>query len=345
MSDRRSQPANARLRAGVCLLLSLFFTGCAQMVPQTVQLRTEWPEEVPRVASVPGVPFFSQTDYQCGPAALATTLKHAGVPVVPEQLVDLVYVPARKGSLQVEMLAAPRRFGRIGYQLAPRYADLLREVAAGNPVLVLQDVAPLQDAGPLRIASSTLFTEWHYAVVFGFDYPAGSVHLRSGTKEDLELPISLFENQWRKGGYWAMVTLPPDRIPVTAVEDRWVAAVAAMERSSDAATLTLAYETALRRWPDNLQAAIGLANRHHERGALMEAAAVLRRALQAHPDSVIALNNLAQVVSDQGRQGEALAQAERAMAKPGPFTDAVKETRSLILQRITQPAGSSGNLN
>lgn len=307
------------------------------MIPQTVQLRTEWPDEVPRVATVPNVPFFPQTDYQCGPAALATTLKHSGVPVVPDELVDAVYVPARKGSLQVEMLAAPRRFGRIGYQLAPRYADLLREVAAGNPVLVLQDVAPLQDAGPLKIPSSSLFTEWHYAVVFGFDYPAGSVHLRSGTKEDLELPISLFENQWRKGGYWAMVTTPPDRIPVTASEDSWVAAVTALGRTADAATSTAAYEAALRRWPGNLQAAIGLANLHHARGGLMEAAAVLRRALQDHPDSAIALNNLAQVVSDQGRQGEALAQAERALAKPGTFADAVKETRALILQRIARP--------
>lgn len=315
------------------------------MVPQTVQLRTEWPAEVPRTASIADVPFFPQTDYQCGPAALATTLVHSGAPATPEQLVDMVYVPARKGSLQVEMLAAPRRFNRVAYQLAPSYADLLREVAAGNPVLVMQDVAPLQDSGPLRAVQSPLFTEWHYAVVYGFDYAAGSIFLRSGTKKELELPISLFENQWRKSGYWAMVTLPPDRIAATAAEDKWVAAITAMERAADAATLSTAYEAALRRWPDNLQAAIGLANRHYARGGLMEAAAVLRHALQRHPDSVIALNNLAQVVSDQGRQGEALLQVERALKDPGKFADAVKETRSLILQRMAPQPGAAARPN
>ena len=37
------------------------------------------------------------------------------------------------------MLAAPRRYGMVSYQLAPRLENLLREVAAGIPVIVLQD--------------------------------------------------------------------------------------------------------------------------------------------------------------------------------------------------------------
>jgi hypothetical protein len=35
------------------------------------------------------------------------------VRVTPEELVPLVYLPGRKGSLQVEMLAAPRSYGRL----------------------------------------------------------------------------------------------------------------------------------------------------------------------------------------------------------------------------------------
>lgn len=306
----------------MCALLAVL-AGCAQLVPQTIALRSGWPAGVPQQVEWTSVPFFPQVDYQCGPAALATVLGYSGVTVTPEQLVHEVYLPSRKGSLQVEMLATPRRHGRVSYQLAPRYADLLREVAAGNPVVVLQDVGPL-------------FTQWHYAVVNGFDYSTGSLFLRSGTKARQEMPFTAFEREWMKSGYWAMVVSPPDRIPVTATEDRWMSAVLAMARAGDAEAATKAYGAALKRWPDNLAAAIGLANQHHSRGALADAATVLRAALQRHPQSVIVRNNLAQTLSDQGRHAEALAQIDKASDPQSPFAADVRATRQLILQRMAQ---------
>ena len=71
-----------------------------------------------------------------------------------------VYLPERKGSLQVEMLAAARRHGMVSYQLAPRFEDMMREIAAGTPVVVLQN---------LGVFSSG----WHYAVAIGYDYQTG----------------------------------------------------------------------------------------------------------------------------------------------------------------------------
>jgi hypothetical protein len=306
-----------------CCALLAGLAGCAQLVPQTVALRTAWPEGVAQHVELAQVPFFPQEDYQCGPAALATILAYSGVPVTPEALVSQVYVPARKGSLQVEMLATPRQYGRVSYPLAPRYPDLLREIGAGNPVVVLQDVGPM-------------FTQWHYAVVNGFDYPSGTLFLRSGTKARQEMPFTAFEREWMKSGYWAMVVTPPDRIPVTATEDGWMAAVLAMARSGDEVAATRAYLAALKRWPDNLPAAIGLANLYHIKGALADAAAVLRKAQQRHPQSVIVTNNLAQTLSDQGQHAEALAQIDKASDPQSPFAAEVRATRQLILQRIGQ---------
>lgn len=314
----------ARRGAGLlCAVLLAFLAGCAQLVPQTISLRTGWPEGVPQTVEWTQVPFFPQEDYQCGPAALATVLSHTGVPVTPEPLVDQVFLPARQGSLQIEMLAAPRRYGRVSMQLAPRYADLLREVAAGNPVIVLQDVG-------------LMFTQWHYAVVNGFDYPSGTLYLRSGTKPREALPFTFFERTWIKGGYWAMVITPPDRIPVTATEDGWLAAVLAMSRTGGGDAVAKAYTAALNRWPENLPAAIGLANVHHSRKAYGEAAAVLRAAQRRHPQSAIVINNLAQALSDQGRHAEALVQIEKAPDPQGPFAVEVRATRQLILERIGQ---------
>lgn len=319
----------SRLRAGAfCLAIAGLLGGCAQLVPQTMSLRTDWPEGVSRQVEMTSVPFFPQTEYQCGPAAMATVLSHTGIAVTPEPLVDQIYLASRQGTLQVEMLAAPRRWGRVGYLLAPRYGDVLREVAAGNPVVVLQDVGHM-------------FTQWHYAVLTGFDYAKGDLYLRSGTERRLVMPFTAFERTWLKSGYWAMVVTPPDRIPVTATERGWINAVIGLERAGNREAVVAAYRAALERWPDNLPAAIGLANQHHLGGDLAQAASVLRAALQRHPQSTVAMNNLAQTLSDQGLHDEALLQINRALELNGPFESEVLATRQLILNRMSQQTSSN----
>lgn len=293
------------------------------MVPQTMALRDAWPQGVSMQTEITTVPFFPQLEHQCGPAALATAMVHSGVDVTPEELAKSVYLPARQGSLQVEMLAAPRRFGRVAYPLAPRYGDLLREVAAGNPVIVLQNIG----LGPL--------VRWHYAVVVGFDYPAGELYLRSGENRRVAVPFTIFEYSWKQSNYWAMLTLEPGRIPVTATEAGYLAAVAAMDRVGPAQAVIAAYASMLERWPGNAGASIGLANRYYTAGGLAQAESVLRRALQKDPHSVPVLNNLAQTLSDLGRSAEALVLIDRAMeSQPNPFEAAVRETRAMIVQRL-----------
>ncbi|MBE7368536.1 PA2778 family cysteine peptidase [Ramlibacter pallidus] len=304
----------------------LALSGCASLIPQTVDLRTQWPDGVPRAVELSQVPFFPQDEFQCGPAALATVLTHAGKGIRPEALVDEVWLPARRGSLQLEMLATPRRHGRVSYRLEPRYADLLREVAAGHPVVVLQDIGPL-------------LTQWHYAVVNGFDYETGTILLRSGLQQRQQMSFTAFERTWIPGGYWAMVVVPPDRIPATATEQRWLDALLGLARGGDAEATVRGYTAALQRWPDSLPAAVGLANQLHARGSLDEAARVLRTALQRHPQSVIVLNNLAQTLSDQGRHGEALALIRRADDTQSPFAGEVRATRQLIEERMRARGG------
>lgn len=313
--------ASARLAAGAFLMVTLL-GGCASMVPQTMGLRDDWPAGVPGRIEHVAVPFFAQDDYQCGPAALATVLANAGVKVVPEDLVRDVYLPARKGSLQVEMLAAPRRFGMVSHRIAPKYADLLREVAAGNPVVILQDLG----AG--------VFTNWHYAVVVGWDYPAGELYLRSGKDRREAMPFTMLEYTWKESGYWAMVVMPPGEVPATATEEAYLASIAAMARVGEPRAALAGYEGFLKRWPDNLAANIALANSYHALGELGNAEGVLRRAAARNPDSVIVLNNLAQTVSDEGRNEEALAIIDTAVRTEGRFSSAVSDTRRLILERL-----------
>lgn len=312
---------NARLAAGVFFLAAL--NGCAVFVPQTMALRDAPPAGIAQRVELSQVPFFPQDEYQCGPAALATVLVHQKVAVTPDELVSQVYVPERKGSLQVEMLAAARRRGMVAWVLAPRMEDMLREIAAGNPVLLLQDIGIWP------------FENWHYAVAIGYDLVEGEVFLRSGEVKRRVLPIAVHEYAWKKGGYWSMVALPPGRIPATATEQTWLPALAAYERV-DAKGARAGYAAFLARWPENVDAMVGLANSHYAAGELKHAETALRDALQRQPDSVVVLNNLAQTLSDQGRHGEAMPYAERAARAGGPFAAAAKETLDLIRARANR---------
>ena len=318
----RSVLDNARFAAGVFILAAVAaLSGCASLMPQTKELAKGLPPGLPEKVELTQTPFFSQLDYQCGPAALATVLNAGGVKVTSEELVPQVYLPERKGSLQVEMLAAARRHGMISYQLQPRFEDVLREIAAGTPVVVLQNLGFFSSG-------------WHYAVAVGYDYDKGTLVLRSGTQEREVMPFGVHEVVWLRGGYWSMVVVPPDKIPATADENRWLASIAALERTGDARNSRVAYRTFLGRWPENVNAAIGLANAHHTLGELKDAEAVLRAAAGRAPDSVVVLNNLAQTLSDLGRDQEALPFAERARAAGGPFSSSVEKTYSTILERL-----------
>jgi hypothetical protein len=315
---------NARRLAGVFFALGCawLLSGCALLLPQTTALRDARPASLPESVELAEVPFFAQTDYECGPAALATTLSHGGAKVTLDEMIGQVYLPGRKGSLQVEMLAAARRHGMVSYLLAPKMEDMLREVSAGNPVIVLLDYGVWP------------FSYWHYAVVIGYNLKDGRLYMRSGEKRRLVMPIAVFEYLWKESTYWGMVTVPPDRIPVTATETAFLDSVLALERVADSATARKAYATYRQRWPDNLTASIGLANAQYATGDLADAETVLRDAAERHPDAVVVLNNLAHTLSDRGRNEEALSFIDRAVALGGPFADSVKETRELILKRL-----------
>lgn len=242
----------------------------------------------------------------------------AGVSRTPDQLSDQVFIPARDGSLQVEMQAAPRRYGLVSVVLKPQLKDLLAEVAAGKPVIVLQNLA------------LDWYPKWHYAVAIGYDLDKDVMILRSGTERRQEIAMRTFERTWRRGGYWALLVLPPDRLPQTVDADGYVDAVVQLESAGAAGAARQAYESALQRWPENLKAQIGLGNTSYAAGDLPAAVSAFRQATASHPDSAIAFNNLAQALADSGQHAEALIQARRAVALGGPTATASLRTLQAI---------------
>jgi hypothetical protein len=323
-SVSRRTAGKARARAGFffAALAALFCLGGCISLPQTEALREKPPRDLPPRVELTQVPFHSQDDFLCGPATLATVFNAAGIASASvESVTPLVYLPGRQGSLQAEMLGATRRVGLLAYPLAPRLEDLLREVAAGTPVVVLLNLA------------LKLVPVWHYAVIVGYDLEKREVIVRSGKKPRDEWSFGFLEFFWQESGYWSMVALPPGRLPATAREPDTAVAVAAMEQAGRRAEARESYRALLQRWPDNLIGLIGLGNVEYGLKDVPAAERAFRRASEAHPQSSVALNNLAHVLAELGKLAEAETAARAAVALGGPLLPETEKTLAAILAR------------
>lgn len=293
------------LKAGLAAALAaVTLGGCALLrdPPQTTALLAAVPADLPVRVERRQVPFFPQTPYHCGPAALATALADVGLPADPEVLAQAVFLPAREGSLQLEMIAGARRQGAVATVLPGELSALLREVAAGHAVVVLQNLG-------LAMAPT-----WHYAVLVGYDLGTREVVLRSATVERERMPLRTFEFTWARGGRWAIAVLPPDRLPATAQQADALAAAVGFERVAPPVQAAQAYRTLLQRWPDDMLAGIGLGNAAYAAGDVDAAAAAFAAVANRH-DSAVAWNNLARIRLDRGDMAGAREAAARAVAR------------------------------
>ena len=273
----------------VCLLI---LSSCAS-TPQSIQIRTDGLGALPAAVELTGTPFYPQTQYQCGPAALATVLQAHGVKTTPEILSGQVYIPERQGSLQIEIAVAARRHNMLPYSLTRQMSALFAEVAAGNPVLILQNLG------------LEWYPKWHYAVVVGYDTNTHEIVLRSGTSKRWVTPFKVFERTWQRADFWALVIVPVGDIPVTAEPLRYLKTVYAFEETGSPELALKAYQSATKRWPDIAVTWITLGNMAYKNGDWPEAISAFHSALSIEPESTTGWNNLAYSLHAYGCKNQA----------------------------------------
>jgi len=304
----------------LCLFAALVLFGLSACLsaPQSRLLQEQQPAALSAPVLLTDVGFFPQEAYQCGPAALATVLEYSQQQVTADELVSQVYIPARQGSLQIEMLATARRYNRLPYVLPASLGSIMQEVAAGLPVLVMQNLG------------LSRWPQWHYAVVVGFDLSAGTLTLRSGTRRDYVMSMAVFERTWARAAHWAVVVLQPGQMPDDDNQTRYFQVLADAERSLRAESVTAAWRAGVQRWPASALLSLGLSNHLYGQGLVEDAASVLARLLAANASSAAAHNNLAWLMLELGHTEDAIRLAKDAARLDASFTQTPADIQSKI---------------
>ena len=316
-----------KLNTGQLLACLLCIHGCttahhSRQTPAVID------KDLPLAVELTQTPFYPQTEHQCGPAALATVLQSHHVDVTPQTLSSQLYIPGRKGSLQIEMAVTARRYGMLPYPLNPEFSDLLTEIAAGNPVVVLQNLG------------FDWWPQWHYAVVIGYDITNNELILRSGTTKRWQTTFTTFENTWNRADNWALVILPAGRVAETASIAAYLKSAYAFEQTGLELQALDAYRAATVAWPDDTSSWQALGNMAYKAGNNDEAVAALLKASSLSPDDVAAWNNLAYALHMNGCTEQAFMSLQCAY-QLSPDDENIRDSEQEIHNMAMQPQTGS----
>ena len=260
---------------------------------------------LPKSAKIKTVPFIKQARNHCGPASLAMILESLNKKTDLDLLSLQTHTPGANGTYKTDLITSVRRQGMLGVEVN-ELENLLSEIAAGNPVLVFQNLG------------FSIFPKWHYAVALGYDLEGPDVILHSGSNKYLKNDMRFFERTWKLAGNWGLVILPPGQISATGTELAHAASASGLERIGKLGNAHLSYESILNRWPKSLPALIGLANITYAQRQYHKSIRYLNQAVKFHPISSTAWHNLAVVQGKSGKKRDAEISAKTALKFASP---------------------------
>ncbi|MGE5517750.1 MAG: PA2778 family cysteine peptidase [Bacteroidota bacterium] len=195
---------------------------------------------------IANVPFFPQEGFRCGAAPMAEVLNWSGLEVKPAALdAATAAEPHGVGDPRRTLADTASRQGRLAYPIAGT-AAMLTELAAGHPVLVVQN---------LGVESQPL---WNCVVAIGYDRPQEEVVVHSGQHAGKRMSLRLFERLWSDSGQWGLVVLKPGDLPAAARQPDYLRAAYSLRRAGRYWEAVQAYDAALASWPADAEALMGL---------------------------------------------------------------------------------------
>jgi predicted double-glycine peptidase len=139
---------------------------------------------------IDNVPFFAQSNFQCGPSSLAGILNYYGKNISPSQIAEQIFKEKVKGTLSIDIVLYTRNQGFIAEWYRGGLQDLIENIDNRIPLLVMIDIG----LGPVQ--------KPHYLVVVGYE-PKGVI-VNSGAHQHQIIPWNRFQNQWNRLNFWTL---------------------------------------------------------------------------------------------------------------------------------------------
>lgn len=145
---------------------------------------------------IEGVPFVRQTEYDCGPAALASVLSFRGKAADLERITASVYLPQLRGALPMDLERYAKDEGFKTSSAAGTAAALKTAIANNIPVICLLDLG------------FGFYRQPHFVTVIGFDDENGLFIMHDGAIPNRAMAYEAFEKKWLRAGKWMIVITP-----------------------------------------------------------------------------------------------------------------------------------------
>lgn len=320
-------PTNSFRTAFILLSLQLLVSGCTAIAVAD-RIIPKQPQHLPTDIKI-DVPFIEQTDHYCGPASLAMVANYYGKQVTADEIAQLIYIPEKKGSLQIEMQAAARKLDFVAFTMNMDFASLRAEINAERPVIILQNLA------------FNVYPIWHYSVVTGIAPNNDSFLLHSGRHKYYRSSWTTLDNTWSRGKYWALVIVPAGEIPSSIDDKNAIRAALDLEQLGKYRAAQLTYAAILERWPENFTAQVGLANTHMLLEEPLAASQAYKQALRLRTHSADVLNNFAYSAFKLGCEITALEAASCAIRIDGANHKELGETLDELKSLASTPSNHS----
>ncbi len=232
-------------------------------------------------------------------------------------------IPEKGGTLQVELVATARANGLLVYPLNPTFNALFYELEKQHPVIVLVN------------RGYSWYPLWHYAPVTGYDREKQTILMHFSDRPNEALPIATFAALWKRSGNWGVVLLPPGYLPVSASSKTFLRSAYELEKIGMMDDAIIAYQSALLRWPEDIDILFALANAYYHSHQLRDAEQCYRKLLSLEPGHPLALNNLADLLCRTDRSNEALRLLEKAVTDDIEIQSIIKATQKEITNGCT----------
>ncbi len=299
-----------------CLVAGfLLLTGC-QATPQAEQLRQQKPAQLAAAKTIADVPFSPQQQYYCGPTTLSEVFAFHGRRINAEEIAPKLFIPAKQGSLQLEMVSATRQYDFLPYAKTGSLTELMQLIEDDIPVIVFQNL------------SIQLLPQWHYAVVIGYDLSKGTITLHTGLTPNHEMSFELFEKTWARGNYWLLAPVPNGKTSSSMEPFTYIQAAYDLLQVGNVKTGLSFLEAATRQWPDQWLAYFLIAN-HYLQFDSAKAVRWFEQGYHTGQYQQAYLNNFAFALAEQGCPSQARTVITTALER-FPHDSTLLETKRKI---------------